>query len=207
MTIDDETDIEANNETNNHRHQGVKKKRSKYKKYIDESFSDISDDNSSESNNVDSDSDPEIYQIRPTRSGRLPKIKKLRGPSVNNLDNNHENLLVTNETVKLSQETSDIKEEDTTTKNNINSGAPDGITNVISNINEIEPGSLVILSKESTDEPGNTILQVYMVSSNNPNKEGKSNITPIDLPPEILATVTGKMEDAESINLADDCEQ
>ncbi|XP_043489590.1 general transcriptional corepressor trfA [Polistes fuscatus] len=121
----------------------------------------------------ESDSDAEIYQIRPTRSGRVPKVRKLQGPDVNNLDNidTEEQLDNTEETLlEIKDEKTIIKSTNTTSSNtnltSVNSQVnPAVITSAIPNISEVEPGSLVILSNKSPEE-GKTVLQVYMVSSN-----------------------------------------
>ncbi|KAI4495203.1 hypothetical protein M0804_001404 [Polistes exclamans] len=121
----------------------------------------------------ESDSDAEIYQIRPTRSGRVPKVRKLQGPDVNNLDNidTEEQLDNTEETLlEIKDEETIIKSTNTTSSNtnltSVNNQVnPAVITSAIPNISEVEPGSLVILSNKSPEE-GKTVLQVYMVSSN-----------------------------------------
>lgn len=158
----------------------------------------------------------EIYRVRPTRSGRQPKPKVLQARNINTLDNSIENeSLVNNEMTSLQdtplpQEV--INDSSTPSKDSADATTPcpENITTVIPDINKIKPGSLVILTKESVEEPGQTILQVYMVGSNVDKKNAddetvKTNMTPVVLPPELLSTVTNKIED-ESINVVDDCE-
>ena len=115
----------------------------------------------------DVDSDTEVYHVRPTRSGRLPKIKKLQGPDINTLDNERLNYCSNDDELTMSSE-KNVTEKVTEDLifDNINSEIHhiDPKT-VIPNINDVEPGSFVILSKESLDEPGKSVLQVYMVSS------------------------------------------
>lgn len=119
----------------------------------------------------ESDSDAEIYQIRPTRSGRVPRVRKLQGPDINNLHNTAIDDRADN-SLDMSLDNNDEKNvvvESKSKRNNTvidNDVYPDVITSAIPNIGEVEPGSVVILSKESSDEPGETVLQVYMVSSN-----------------------------------------
>ncbi|KAI4499953.1 hypothetical protein M0802_004823 [Mischocyttarus mexicanus] len=129
----------------------------------------------SETSNLISDSesgsDAEIYQIRPTRSGRVPKVRKLQGPDVNNLDNTDtEQHLDNTEKILLKTKKKPIIKSKNATSNDTdltvinNQVNPDVITSAIPNISEVEPGSVVILSKESPEE-GKTVLQVYMVGS------------------------------------------
>lgn len=160
----------------------------------------------------------EVYRVRPTRSGRQPKPKKLRARNINTLDNGVENeSLVNNDTTTSLQETPSLqeitKDLSTRSKNSEDetTSCSENIATVISDINQMKPGSLVILTQESVEEPGETILQVYMVSSNvdkkNTNDETvKTNVTPAVLSPESLSTVTNKIEDAKPINAVDDCE-
>lgn len=119
----------------------------------------------------ESDSDAEIYQIRPTRSGRVPRVRKLQGPDINNLHNNTGIDDRGDNTFDMSLDNNDENNvvESRSKRNNTvidNDVYPDVITSAIPNIGEVEPGSVVILSKESSEEPGETVLQVYMVSSN-----------------------------------------
>lgn len=198
------------NEINSGQHQPTRKgNKRKLKKYSVDNF----DDSSCTSSNDDSDSDMEVYQVRPTRSGRQPRPKVLQARNFNTLDSSIENeSLVKSESMTSLQEILLSREvtNDTSSKDNADATS-ENITTVIPDINKIEPGSLVILTKESVEEPGKTILQVYMVSSNvdKNNVDGetiKSNMTPVVLPPELLSTVTNKMEDVEPVNVVDDCE-
>ncbi|XP_076648723.1 transcription factor TFIIIB component B'' homolog Bdp1 isoform X2 [Halictus rubicundus] len=150
------------------------------------------------------DSDTEIYHVRPTRSGRLPKVKKLQGPDINTLDNE-----------RLNYDSSD--QEDTTSSKNTTrdmdnthseTNYVNSVKTVIPNINHVEPGSLVILSKESPEEPGKSVLQVYMVSSNVNSSENveQQSATDVNLPPELLATVTTTLTDTESVIIKEEPE-
>ncbi|KAF3428386.1 hypothetical protein E2986_04347 [Frieseomelitta varia] len=115
----------------------------------------------------DVDSDTEVYYVRPTRSGRLPKIKKLQGPDINTLDNERLNYCSNDDELTMSSEnnvTEKVTEDLIFDSINSEIHHIDPKT-VIPNINDVEPGSFVILSKESLDEPGKSVLQVYMVSS------------------------------------------
>lgn len=178
----DEIDMastETNVETNNVQRQQVRKesKARKLKRRADDR-SDKSDDNSSyASSNADSDSDPEVYQVRPTRSGRQPKVKKLRAPDVNMLDRSVEDTMLLNSETATSLEVTE--EASTPVENGGNAETPESMA--ISNINQMEPGSLVIVSKESEEDPGDTILQVYMVGPNIGNNDAtiRPNLMPV----------------------------
>ncbi|XP_025163023.1 transcription factor TFIIIB component B'' homolog isoform X2 [Harpegnathos saltator] len=217
-TIDNETN--ANDTANSGQHSQTRRgnNKRKSKKSVNDSF----DDSSCLSSNSDSDSDTEIYRVRPTRSGRQPKPKKLRARSINTLDNNIENESLVNTETTLSQETPASQEvqkdlSSMPSKDSEDTATSENVATVIPDINQIEPGSLVILTKESVEEPGETILQVYMVSSNVDKKNVddetvKSDMTPVTPPSELLSTVTNNKlnnkvgaEDAEIINV-DDCE-
>ncbi|XP_076292139.1 uncharacterized protein LOC143214684 [Lasioglossum baleicum] len=149
------------------------------------------------------DSDTEIYHVRPTRSGRLPKVKKLQGPDINTLDNERVNY-------DSSDQESTVSSKNTTKDNSTNSETNyvNSVKTVIPNINHVEPGSLLILSKESPEEPGKSVLQVYMVSSNVNSSENvkEQAATPINLPPELLATVTTRLSDTEAITIKEEYE-
>ncbi|KAL6449266.1 hypothetical protein ACFW04_000717 [Cataglyphis niger] len=177
ISTSDEIDIEINSEVND-AHQQMRKGSKARKRRLDDK-SDNSDDDSISHFNSDSDSSPEIYRVRPTRSGRQPKkMKKLQAPNVNKLNTPNVNTIsdggIENESSIISDEnviSSHVEVTEvvnTAIKNDesAETSCPENITNVIPNINQMEPGSLVIVSKESAEEPGNTILQVYMVSSN-----------------------------------------
>ncbi|XP_050462873.1 transcription factor TFIIIB component B'' homolog isoform X2 [Cataglyphis hispanica] len=175
ISTSDEIDIEINSEVSD-AHQQMRKGSKARKRRLDDK-SDNSDDDSHF--NSDSDSSPEIYRVRPTRSGRQPKkMKKLQAPNVNKLNIPNVNAIsdggIENESSVIGDEnviSSHVEVTEvinTSIKNDesVETSCPENITNVIPNINQMEPGSLVIVSKESAEEPGNTILQVYMVSSN-----------------------------------------
>ncbi|XP_015436530.1 PREDICTED: transcription factor TFIIIB component B'' homolog [Dufourea novaeangliae] len=157
------------------------------------------------------DSDTEIYHVRPTRSGRLPKVKKLQGPDINTLDNERLNYESSDqESATAPQDNTKILDniifENTNTHPERDYANP--VKTVIPNIDNVEPGSLVILSKESPEEPGKSVLQVYMVSSSvNASKNvEESNTTPVNVPPELLATVTPTLSDSESIIIKEEYE-
>ncbi|XP_072767672.1 uncharacterized protein Bdp1 isoform X2 [Anoplolepis gracilipes] len=171
VSTNDEIDVEMNNEASDANQQ--MKKASKVRKKRLDDRPDDSDDSASGPNS-DSDSSPEIYRVRPTRSGRQPKkMKKLQAPDINKLnmpkvkavsDSDVENeSSVIDDVVIPSHVAVEVTEVVNTEANESMETCPENITNVIPNINQMEPGSLVIVSKESTEEPGNTILQVYMV--------------------------------------------
>ncbi|KAG6801632.1 transcription factor TFIIIB component B'' isoform X1 [Apis mellifera caucasica] len=125
------------------------------------------DDVESLSSCNDVDSDTEIYRVRPTRSGRLPKVKRLQGPDINTLDNERLNCSSNDEITISSEDNAKVTENLIFDNINLNSEIHhiDPIKTVIPSIGNVEPGSLVILSKESLEEPGKSVLQVYMVSS------------------------------------------
>ncbi|PBC27571.1 uncharacterized protein LOC108002243 isoform X1 [Apis cerana] len=125
------------------------------------------DDVESISSCNDVDSDTEIYRVRPTRSGRLPKVKRLQGPDINTLDNERLNCSSNDEITISSEDNAKVTENLIFDNINLNSEIHhiDPIKTVIPSIGNVEPGSLVILSKESLEEPGKSVLQVYMVSS------------------------------------------
>lgn len=212
ISTSDEIDVEINNEISDAQQQIRKGSKMRKRRLNDKS--DDSDDNSASDFNSDSDSSPEIYRIRPTRSGRQPKkLKKLQAPNVNKLNtpniNTESDSDAENESSRVDNEVipSHVAIEVTEVANTSNEGGesvetscPENITNVIPNINQMEPGSLVIVSKESAEEPGNTILQVYMVSSNVDNvntstreSTEQQNIT------EPLATLTSEAETVEQV--------
>ncbi|XP_076243850.1 transcription factor TFIIIB component B'' homolog Bdp1 [Calliopsis andreniformis] len=192
----------------------VNKKRKKSKeetKILEESLTEIDNSNSLSSCNS-CDSDTEVYHIRPTRSGRLSKVKKLQGPDINTLDNEKSNDDCNDsETVTLSSDNMKISDNlnfDITNNDTENTEAcENSVKTIIPNIGNVEPGSLVILSKESPEEPGKSVLQVYMVSSNiNTSENLEESITPVNLPPELLATVTTRLSDVESITVKKELE-
>lgn len=128
-----------------------------------------------------SDSETEIYKPKPTRSGRVPKVRRLQAPEINTLDKQY---------IQQNKSTEEkATEKKTSAKDAIKN--VDDIRNMIPDVESIEPGSLVILSKEAPDEPGKNILQVYMVNANQDSPD--QSMTPIDLSPELLATVTTRI--------------
>ncbi|XP_076751310.1 uncharacterized protein LOC143432204 [Xylocopa sonorina] len=148
--------------------------------------------------------DAEVYRVRPTRSGRLPKIRKLQGPDINTLDSERLNDCLDDHEIAVSPDDNSKTTESITIGSSTNPDSethhPNSLKTVIPNIGSVEPGSLVILSKESLEEPGKSVLQVYMISSDvNSQSLEKSNITPMNISPELLATVTAKLSDAESV--------
>lgn len=124
------------------------------------------DDVESLSSCNDVDSDTEVYRVRPTRSGRLPKVKRLQGPDINTFDKEKLNYCSNDHEITISSE-NDAKVTEDLIFDSINSEIHhiDPLKTVIPNIGDVEPGSFVILSKESLEEPGKSVLQVYMVSS------------------------------------------
>ncbi|XP_012280200.1 transcription factor TFIIIB component B'' homolog [Orussus abietinus] len=146
---------------------------------------------------VSSDSDTEIYKIRPTRSGRAPKVRKLRAPEVNAFDESSSKLL--NEDVAI------VPEESTdTSSENVTSilDEPSVIHRVVRDTNKVQPGSLVILSRESEEDPRATVMQVYMVGPNvNSENTDLQPINHVQLPQELLATVTTKLPESDPLAL------
>lgn len=215
VSTSDEIDIEINSEANATSQQ-IKKgsKVRKLKRRLDDT-PDNSDDESASCS--DSDSSPEIYRVRPTRSGRQPKkAKKLQAPDVNMLDTSNavsdddmnESLVIddSSETVipsHIAVEVTEVVNTSTEDGKSVETSCPENIASVIPNINQMEPGSLVIVSKESAEEPGNTILQVYMVSPNvhnvaNAAIQPNGSATDAQEPLELL---TNKPETAKSIDI------
>jgi len=196
----DEIDSEVSGEMSNISHQHAKKENKCKLKRLD--MSDKFDNNPhTNSKELDSDSDPEVYQVRPTRSGRLPKLSR---SDVGCESDTEDMSSMNNITATSLREVTEIVNVPANNNGNATTTCPENLTTMIPNINEIEPGSLVILSKESTEDPGNTILQVYMVSSNVDiaNANVKHNVTPMDPLPKLLTTVADKLEKAESINVS-----
>ncbi|XP_024935921.1 transcription factor TFIIIB component B'' homolog isoform X2 [Cephus cinctus] len=174
------------------------------------------DNLTNETNSIqDTDSDNEVYQIRPTRSGRLPKVRKLQAPDVNTLDTTilSDNIEEVNTIdIEPSKEQAILENSDATEKlvqepTNDHPVSPvqppEVIKNSLPDMSQVEPGSLVIFAQESMEEPENTIVQVYMVNPhvdpNDPN--AKQNMTPVDLTPELLATVTSGIAKVEPISV------
>ncbi|XP_043472957.1 transcription factor TFIIIB component B'' homolog [Leptopilina heterotoma] len=147
-----------------------------------------------ETNESSSDTeDMEIYNVKPTRSGRLPKRRKLQAPNIESSDYSDAD--------ESKAQESELKNTPETERSE--SQSHDIISNVIPNMKDIEPGSLVIITRESPGEPGKTVVQVYMVSkdynANDPNSE--QNMTPVDLSPELLATVNSKISEAQPVHV------
>lgn len=211
--LSDEIDSEASGETSDARHRrakrGSKSRESRCLNVSDESDEDGSRataQNGESTCKLDSDSDPEVYRVRPTRSGRLSKSKKFRSGVNVKRNGDTKDVSSVNGTTATSSPREATVVNAVPADNGNGIAIPENLTTVIPNIDKMEPGSLVILSKKSTEEPENTILQVYMVSSNTANAEDECDVMPVDLPPKFL-TVTDKLNEAESINASDDCEQ
>lgn len=186
MSENADKDAEANN---NQFQQKTRKRPKSTMKRTNEGTDEATneDDDVCSTSGPESDSDAEIYQIRPTRSGRVPKVRKLQGPDINNLHNtenseNSEEILENDDENKLANTSSESVID--------NEVYPEVIKSAIPNISEVEPGSVVILSKESPEEPGETVLQVYMVSSNVDAMDNpiENDLIPIKASSEVLAT-------------------
>ncbi|XP_043278680.1 transcription factor TFIIIB component B'' homolog [Venturia canescens] len=165
---------------------------------------------SSEESGAGEESDPEIYQVKPTRSGRLPKVRKLQAPKINTLDNlfsdpetaneppSPRSSIPENERAMDHTDEGEIPPEKTSEEtHNILEKVPR--ESCISDITQVEPGSLVIVSRESEEEPGETVLQVYMVSPDLDDGTGQ-NMMPVKLTPELLNTVSAGMTNVNPIN-------
>lgn len=207
----DEIDTEINSDTNNTQQEMEKRSKAwKSKKRLDDT-SEKFDDYSS-CTEADSDSSEEIYQPRPTRSGRFSKkIRKLQAPDFSIPNNNTENeSSVDNKAMipsHVAVEVTEYVNTPVTNSGNTETSCSDNIMTMIPNINQIEPGALVIVSKESIENPGNTILQVYMVASN---IDSTTTVTPsATLRNESSESLTNKPENAEpnTINIVDDSEK
>lgn len=202
-TTTDEIDIEINNDTNNVQQQMLKKSKARRsKKRLDEF------DNYSSDTDVDSDSSEEVYQLRPTRSGRLSKkIRKLQAPDFNTLNSNTKESPIDKTMIPshVAVEVTEYVNTSVMNSGNTETSSSDSIMTMIPNINQMEPGALVIVSKESTENPGNTILQVYMVASNIDSSTTVTSSTASgSLPSEPLIK---KSESIDSINILDDSEK
>lgn len=206
--MNDDIDIEINSDINDAQQQMEKRsKMRKAKKRLDDK-SEKFDDYSSYTD-ADSDSSEEIYQPRPTRSGRLSKkIRKLQAPDFNTPNSNTENASVDDKPMIPSHVAVEVTEYvNTPVTSSGNTETSDNIMTMIPNINQIEPGALVIVSKESTENPGNTILQVYMVASN---IDSSTTVTPSTTSGnESSDLLTNKTENAEpnTINIVNDSEK
>lgn len=164
----------------------------------------------STSSSNDSASDTEIYQVKPTRSGRKPKVRKLQAPTINTLDNLFSDPeQEAAESPNQDDPSAELDEDRVTKEASEDQEMPDAETisiadtelvaksqsvhDSLAGIPQVEPGSLVIVSRESEEDPGETVLQVYMVSSDIDEGGGnglKRNMTPVVLTPELLNTVT-----------------
>lgn len=205
-TTNDEIDIEIINDTNNAQQQMMKKskaQRSK-KKRLDE-FDDYSSDT-----DVESDSSEEVYQLRPTRSGRLSKkIRKLQAPDFNAFNSNTKDESPVDDKTMIPShvavEVTEYVNTSVTDSGTTETSSSDSIMTMIPNINQMEPGALVIVSKESTENPGNTILQVYMVASN---IDSSTTVTSSAASGNHSSEpLINKSESIESINIVDDSEK
>lgn len=209
---DDEIDTEINSDPNNTQQQVEKRSRArKSKKRLDDK-SEKFDDYSS-CTDADSDSSEEVYQPRPTRSGRLSKkMRKLQAPdfSTPNSNTGNESPVDDKSTIPshVAVEVTEYVNTPVTSSENTETSSSDNIMTMIPNIDQMEPGALVIVSKESTDNPGNTILQVYMVASNIDSTT--TTVTPSAASRnEPSGSLTNKPENTESntINIVDDSEK
>lgn len=166
---------------------------------------------------TDSESDTEIYEVKPTRSGRCPKTRKLQAPDINKLDEPHADENPKEEMINPKIENPKLEPPERSDESLIESSHNETpmmedpvpqttVKNTIPDMSKVKPGSLVILSSESPGEPGKTMLQVYMVSPS-PNSDGvdsgsQKSMTPVvDLSSELLATVTTKISEIEAPNV------
>ncbi|XP_066600525.1 transcription factor TFIIIB component B'' homolog isoform X2 [Prorops nasuta] len=140
--------------------------------------------------NADSESEQETYVARPTRSGRLPKIKKakLQAPEVNQMDSNFlpydvivvRDLLLPSEYEELMERTSTNPEDYLAI-----------IESVIPDIKSTTRESLIVLPDSTKHKLGEQGWLIFMV---NPGKNpDEPDITPVQLSAELLATVTAKL--------------
>ncbi|XP_011708132.1 PREDICTED: transcription factor TFIIIB component B'' homolog [Wasmannia auropunctata] len=203
----DELDIEINTDINNVQQQ-MKRKARKSKKRSDEKSERF--DEYSSYTDVDSDSSEEVYQLRPTRSGRLSKkIRKLQAPDFSALNSNTKKESSVDKSVipsHVAVEVTEYVNTAVTNSGNTETTCSDNIMTMIPNINQMEPGALVIVSKESTESPGNTILQVYMVTSN---IDSSTTVTPsVSSGSQSSETLElNQSENVETINVVDDSEK
>ncbi|KYM76274.1 Transcription factor TFIIIB component B'' like protein [Atta colombica] len=200
----DEIDIEICSDTNNVPQQMAKKKARRSKKRSDNKFDDYSS-----CTDADSDSSEEVYQLRPTRSGRLSKkIRKLQAPDLTTRNsNNIEKELPADNKIPshVAVEITEYVNTQITNSENTETSCSDNIMSMIPNINQMEPGALVIVSKESAENPGNTILQVYMVASNDSNTTVTSSMASKNQLSE--PSLTNQPENIEPIDIVDDSEK
>ncbi|XP_034943740.1 transcription factor TFIIIB component B'' homolog [Chelonus insularis] len=120
---------------------------------------------------TDSDSGTEVYRPRPTRSGRTPKSKtKNRAKQILDSvfkDNKPKKKIMKESTTNnASVELFETNESQSIETENDQAMIIESIGTSVPDISSVEPGSLVIVSNESAEEPGKTVVQVYMVESN-----------------------------------------
>lgn len=117
-------------------------------------------------------------------------------------DGDSESNVVTNENGEETPavEKPNEKLEKSTGAANISSGPND--FSDIPNKESLKPGSWVVLTKDSIDEPGKKVIQHYIVGpnydANDLNK--KDNFIPITLPPDVMKTVTNCIQNIEPEN-------
>lgn len=140
----------------------------------------------------------------------MPKVRKLQAPKINTLDNLFSDPEAGNDEPStpgspgLEEEAVDIAVEKEVPKKktcDATHNILEKVTreNCIPDIAQVEPGSLVIVSRESEEEPGETVLQVYMVSPDLEDGTGQ-NMMPVKLTPELLNTVSAGMTNVSPIN-------
>ncbi|KYN05589.1 PREDICTED: transcription factor TFIIIB component B'' homolog [Cyphomyrmex costatus] len=203
FTTNDEIDTEICSDTNNVQQQMGKKKTRRSKKRSDDKSEKF--DDYSTYTDADSDSSEEIYQLRPTRSGRLSKkIRKLQAPDLTTRNSDIETKLSVDNKIPshVAVEVTEYVNTQVTNSENIETTSSDNIMSMIPNINQMEPGALVIVSKESAENPGNTILQVYMVASNiDSNTTVTSSVASGN---QSLEPLTNQPENTEPVDIVDD---
>ncbi|KAL6264938.1 hypothetical protein P5V15_005034 [Pogonomyrmex californicus] len=207
VSTNDEIDIEMINDINNIQQQMRKGSKMRKLKERSDDRSEKYDDCSSYTDfDADSDSSEEIYKPRPTRSGRLTKkMRKFQTPDFNTLNctkNESENSKIPSH---VAVEVTEYVNRSATDSINMETSNSNNIMTMIPDINQMEPGAVVIVSKESTENPGNTILQVYMVASNiDSNTTVTSSVASMN-PSSDSSNI--KTKDIESINVVNDCEK
>ncbi|KAK0181650.1 hypothetical protein PV327_003918 [Microctonus hyperodae] len=149
---------------------------------------------------ADNESDSEIYEVKPTRSGRRPKVKNIR-TNVNhtlakifkNDSKRTDDTSQTEITAENDKESAPITQDVSTVENN----------DPVPDFSSVVPGSLVIVCKESTNQPGENVVQVYMVGSDG--TDDKMNVTktvtPIDVRPEALSMLTNETSSGTAVNV------
>ncbi|XP_011162348.1 transcription factor TFIIIB component B'' homolog [Solenopsis invicta] len=207
-SANNEIAIEINGDTNTIQQQTGKKNKARgSKKRVNDKLEIF--ENYSSCTDADSDSSEEIYQLRPTRSGRLSKkIRKLQTLDLSTLNSNIKNESVDDETAipsHVAVEVTEYVNAPVMDSENVETSCSDNIISMIPNVNQMEPGALVIVSKESSENPGNTILQVYMVTSNIDSSTIVTSSTTVKN--QSSEPLTTKPENAESINIVEDTEK